>query len=1014
MENSEFFEIDRVNELPPFFMNIVSSGDLWTFMSSNGGLTAGRRNAEFALFPYYTDDKVTELAETTGSKTIIRKGGVCWEPFSVRSEAVFRLERKLRKSRIGNCVVFEETNLDWGLRFSWSWTSGERFGFVREASIENLGKGTVELEIIDGLQNIMPCGVPSGLQQGTSNLVNAYKKTELEPSSGLAMICLSAIIIDRAEPSEALRCNVAWQTGLKNPVHLLSSVQLEAFRHGAAAKEEAVVKGEPGAYLLGADLRLAAGERSVWMIVADVAKDAAGVVELKDFLLSCPDPAAEVKADVAASTAKLEALVASADGVQHTADSARTARHFSNTMFNIMRGGVPMGPATPDNPLPLGFSRRHGDPTRPWNRFNINTSDPVTGKPILDYEGNWRDLFQNWEALSLSFPELLPEMTRKFLECSTADGYNPYRVTRDGFDWETVDPKDPWSYIGYWGDHQVIYLQRLLEQQEAHFPGSLAAALEKEDYRFANVPYRIKPYREILRNPKSTIDFDAELSASLKAAMAVEGVDAAMLKGPDGKSFKASMLAKLLVSILAKLANFVPGGGIWMNTQRPEWNDANNALVGGGLSVVTLCYLRRELAFLKGIIADASAVSYRLPLEVLQWLKASGDALKGSDPQTVMDALGEAATAYREKIYSNSFSGIKDNISKEDLLAFFSVALEVAEDTVRQNRRTDGLWHSYNLLELPDGRFAGIRYLSEMLEGQVAALSSGMLSPSEALQLLDALRSSRLWREDQQSYILYPNRELPGFLQKNNLPADALQRSKVLDRMVQEGDRRIVVRDSEGTLHWSGDFRNAGDLAAAMQKAHVPEGEQAALFDLFEETFDHKAFTGRSGTFFAYEGLGSIYWHMVSKLLVAVQECYFAALDAGAPETERLAAHYREVLEGTGVHKSARQYGAFPTDPYSHTPWGKGAKQPGMTGQVKEDIICRFGELGVRVRNGQVSFCPTLLSEKEYLPDGTLQFSYCNAKITYRHCGGRGLTLSAEESARLFSRKLSEINVDTK
>ena len=36
-----------------------------------------------------------------------------------------------------------------------------------------------------------------------------------------------------------------------------------------------------------------------------------------------------------------------------------------------------------------------------------------------------------------------------------------------------------------------------------------------------------------------------------------------------------------------------------MNTQRPEWNDANNALVGHGLSVVTLAHLRRYLAFVR-------------------------------------------------------------------------------------------------------------------------------------------------------------------------------------------------------------------------------------------------------------------------------------------------------------------------------------------------------------------------------------------------------------------------------
>ena len=55
-------------------------------------------------------------------------------------------------------------------------------------------------------------------------------------------------------------------------------------------------------------------------------------------------------------------------------------------------------------------------------------------------------------------------------------------------------------------------------------------------------------------------------------------------------------------------------------------------------------------------------------------------------------------------------------------------------------------------------------------------------------------------------------------------------------------------------------------------------------------------------------------------------------------------------MKGIGAHKSPVNYGAFPSDPYSHTPAGKGAQQPGMTGQVKEDILSRFGELGLRVK----------------------------------------------------------------
>jgi len=69
--------------------------------------------------------------------------------------------------------------------------------------------------------------------------------------------------------------------------------------------------------------------------------------------------------------------------------------------------------------LPLKFSRRHGDPSRPWNKFSINTRNEVDGSKILDYQGNWRDIFQNWEALAHSYPEFMEGMIHKFLNATT-------------------------------------------------------------------------------------------------------------------------------------------------------------------------------------------------------------------------------------------------------------------------------------------------------------------------------------------------------------------------------------------------------------------------------------------------------------------------------------------------------------------------------------------------------------------------------------------------------------------
>ena len=172
--------------------------------------------------------------------------------------------------------------------------------------------------------------------------------------------------------------------------------------------------------------------------------------------------------------------------------------------------------------------------------------------------------------------------------------------------------------------------------------------------------------------------------------------------------------------------------------------------------------------------------------------------------------------------------------------------------------------------------------------------------------------------------------------------------------------------------------------------------------DLFEDVFQHTSFTGRSGTFFAYEGLGSVYWHMNSKLLLAVQEVMENALKENK-NINALENHYKEIKEGLGVHKNPSVYGAFPIDPYSHTPAGKGAQQPGMTGQVKEDIISRYGEMGVRIEEGKLSFCQRMININELLSkpavyeyfqiggdkdlieleEGSLAFTFCQTPIIY-------------------------------
>ena len=1090
IHGERFYCIENYDHMQPFFISLASDTDLWMYISSTGGLTCGRRNPEQVLFPYYTDDKITENYEQTGPKTILRvqtaQGTKLWEPFSSRQMGTYHIIRSIAKSVTGNRLLFREENVDLGLIFSYEWAPATHLGWVRTAHLSNETDTPITVEVLDGLQNVMPSGVERITQNTFSTLVDGYKRTE-HVGNGMVLFRMEAILVDRAEPSESLRCNTVYTlSDSRHPIpdtqYLCSSAQLDTFRRGGTIQPESESKGVRGAIFVHFTLALSPIASSPnglqWHFICDVMQDAVSVRRSMAFMQQ-PDAVTQLQSALQTTTANLRQIVAQNDGVQSTADEANDARHFANTLFNTMRGGFYCdnyhisGPAfaahvalfnraladkhhtfltnLPESIshaeldqavqerqdhqlhrlfmeyLPLTFSRRHGDPSRPWNLFDIRVKDEQD-RHIISYQGNWRDIFQNWEALSLSYPDYVNSIIAKFLNASTADGYNPYKVTSEGIDWEVIEPENPWSNIGYWGDHQIIYLCRLLELSHKHNPQALRDMLGMREFAFAAVPYRFRSYADIVRDPKNTITFDQAAHDHIFSQLSTYGQDARLVMGTDNQPLLVTFTEKLLITLLTKLSNFIPEAGIWMNTLRPEWNDANNALVGNGASMVTLYYMRRFVAFLIDLY-QSEETTYALSEEVVLFLRNILTAMVNHLPEqadqpisftdhtrrTFTDQVGRAGEAYRNAIYAGH-SGKKVEMDASLICQFLIMTLDFIDQSIDVNQREDGLYHAYNLVKFDRGTIT-ISHLYEMLEGQVAVLSSRRLDAEQAAHLLDAMRQSALYREDQRSYMLYPARKRASFLDMNTLPEEALS-LPIVQRLLAHHATDILTQDCIGKVHFSADFNNADFLLRAIQKSSediTPE-EIEQLLDLYEQLFNHHAFTGRSGTFYKYEGLGCIYWHMVSKLLLAVGECIQAS--NLSPLTSRLISHYCEIREGIGSHKTPAEYGSFPFDAYSHTPsYGvpenargvlgchAGVQQPGMTGQVKEDIISRFFELGVHVQDGQITFCPIMLTDADFR-DGELRFSYCGTEIIYRKTGkGTGsVTLTPEQSKHIFAR----------
>ncbi len=879
--------------------------------------------------------------------------------------------------------------------------------------------------------------------------VSSIVTDKAEPNEGLfANTCWfsfeSPLLLDKQTPENF--CNYL----LKNPRTDLAKLAGD-FTDSVYA--EGVNGKRPACFTLKA-YDLGAKETQNWFMVFDTSLDATRAESLKNSIKNRSAATADLVADIEAGVQLMQQYIAAADGVQKTQNQMVCAHHSANVMFNVMRGGIFANQGkiqasdfidfvkirnfakaeaarqmigakagTEDfskvyllneelldaakqsgdmqlvrlatEYMPITFSRRHGDPSRPWNRFNIKLRDE-NQNPILNYEGNWRDIFQNWEALAWSYPSYIKQMYSKFLNATTIDGFNPYHISKAGLNWEEPDPDNPWAQIGYWGDHQIIYLCKLLEFYKAYKPAELLKEINEPVYSTANVPYRIKSFSEICQNPRSTILFDRDLSEKLKDNAKKYGTDAKLWSDEQNQPVLQSFSTKVLQLLIGKLCNFVPGGGIWLNTQRPEWNDANNALAGYGLSVVTLCYINRFLNFLIKLYGDCNAA---VEIDSTVWecfeqlgkLFAECDALKCAKDEKLRYAFvskaGTLFEAERTSLYAKGFARKNVKTESAELVRILETIQKAVSTTIMLNKRDDGLFHSYNTMKIGSDSIE-LSYLQEMLEGQVAILSSGALATAkEVIELVNALKKSALYEPRQNSYMLYPNKKLPHFCNKNTIPADPTAQNAIeqLKGTLNFESGRVILKDCNGNYHFNGEFRNkeaVTNILNSLDGAEKLNDEQKqTVLALYEHTFRHQNFLGRSGTFFAYEGLGSIYWHMVAKLLLAVEENI--PLGTSDAEKAELTALYYDIQKGIGFNKQPEIYGAFPADPYSHTPHLQGAKQPGMTGQVKEEILCRWKELGLYIEDGKAGFKPEFLKAEEFDADGKLEFTWCGVNVCY-------------------------------
>ena len=150
-----------------------------------------------------------------------------------------------------------------------------------------------------------------------------------------------------------------------------------------------------------------------------------------------------------------------------------------------------------------------------------------------------------------------------------------------------------------------------------------------------------------------------------------------------------------------------------------------------------------------------------------------------------------------------------------------------------------------------------IRRLALMLEGQVAVLAAGLLDSERTIELLRALRASDLYRADERSYLLYPDRDLGAFLGRGVIDEKTVAASPAMAALLARGGEGCWCARSTEAFDSTRTSTTATTSRARSTRPGSPPRPTPSSTPRYEEVFDHEAFPGRSMTFFGYEGLGA-------------------------------------------------------------------------------------------------------------------------------------------------------------
>jgi len=453
LNNQGSFIIEDYNQARPFsnfFPGIAGLWGIpmWVFYVNRGQCIAGFgiESKDKAMMEFQPANKAYRLTASQGFRTFIKiktnssKTPVFWEPFQIHRQGTdFRTRQKLFIT--AHDLTIEEENLDLGLKIKVNYFTLPEEGYaalVRRVKIENTGKKTCSLQILDGLPAIVPFGLSDWVLKHMTRTAEAWIKVN-NLKEKAPFYNLNVEISDKPQITHIQQGYFYFSFDPCTQKNNLFTPLVQSDTIFGASQDFIY----PQEFFKSASFKIPLKQHTHNKTPSAMSfasftlkpKFSQEMVSLFGYAIE-QEKVKEIvrqatqKSFIADKARRNQEIIEGIKDHALTVSSSEPFNLYASQTFldNILRGGLPISVKTKTGDVSFNvFSRKHGDLERDYNYFVTSPTFYSQGN------GNYRDVNQNrrndvWFNKNVQDTHVI-----NFFNLIQADGYNPLIVKGTSF-----------------------------------------------------------------------------------------------------------------------------------------------------------------------------------------------------------------------------------------------------------------------------------------------------------------------------------------------------------------------------------------------------------------------------------------------------------------------------------------------------------------------------------------------------------------------------------------------------